>query len=69
MSSPKMNLFHRISNKIIYLCKYWAETVCMNRIKEESEIKGVRQSELANRLCKLFNRINMYTMNKIQSVG
>lgn len=40
--------------------------VCMNRIKEELEAKGISQTELANRLGKTFNMINLYATNKVQ---
>lgn len=39
---------------------------CMNRIKEELEAKGVSQTELANRLGKTFNMVNLYATNKVQ---
>lgn len=40
--------------------------VCMNRIKEELEAKGISQTELANRLGKTFNMVNLYAINKVQ---
>ena len=40
--------------------------VCMNRIKEELEAKGISQTELANRLGKPFNMVNLYATNKVQ---
>ncbi len=40
--------------------------VCMNRIKEELEAKGISQTELANRLGKTFNMVNLYATNKVQ---
>lgn len=40
--------------------------VCMNRIKEELEAKGISQAELANRLGKTFNMVNLYATNKVQ---
>lgn len=40
--------------------------VCMNRIKEELEAKGISQTELANRLGKTFNMVNSYATNKVQ---
>lgn len=40
--------------------------VCMNRIKEELEAKGISQTELANRLGKTFNIVNLYATNKVQ---
>lgn len=38
----------------------------MNRIKEELEAKGISQTELANRLGKTFNMVNLYATNKVQ---
>ena len=38
----------------------------MNRIKEALESKGIGQTELANRLGKTFNRVNLYATNKVQ---
>lgn len=38
----------------------------MNRIKEVLEAKGISQTELANRLGKTFNMVNMYASNKVQ---
>ena len=40
--------------------------VCMNRIKEELEAKGISQTELANRLGKTFNMVNLYATNTVQ---
>ena len=40
--------------------------VCMTRIKEELEAKGISQTELANRLGKTFNMVNLYATNKVQ---
>ena len=40
--------------------------VCMNRIKQELEAKGISQPELANRLGKTFNMVNLYDTNKVQ---
>ena len=40
--------------------------VCMNRIKQELEAKGISQPELANRLGKTFNMVNLYATNKVQ---
>lgn len=37
----------------------------MNRIKEFLEVKGVSQTELANKLGKTFNMVNLYTTNKV----
>lgn len=38
----------------------------MNRIKEVLKAKGVSQTELANRLGKTFNMVNLYATNKVQ---
>lgn len=38
----------------------------MNRIKEVLDAKGISQTELANRLGKTFNMVNLYTTNKVQ---
>ena len=38
----------------------------MNRIKEALESKGISQTELANRLGKTFNMVNLYASNKVQ---
>lgn len=38
----------------------------MNRIKEILERKGVSQTDLAHRLGKTFNMINLYATNKVQ---
>lgn len=38
----------------------------MNRIKEVLEAKGISQTELAERLGKSFNMVNLYATNKIQ---
>ena len=38
----------------------------MNRIKEVLTAKGVSQTELANRLGKTFNMVNLYATNKVQ---
>lgn len=40
--------------------------VCMNRIKQELESKGISQTELANMLGKTFNMVNLYATNKVQ---
>lgn len=40
--------------------------VNMNRIKEAFEAKGISQTELANRLGKTFNMVNLYATNKVQ---
>lgn len=38
----------------------------MNRIKEALDAKGISQTELANRLGKTFNMVNLYATNKVQ---
>ena len=38
----------------------------MNRIKEALKTKGVSQTELANKLGKTFNMVNLYASNKVQ---
>lgn len=38
----------------------------MNRIKEVLEVRGISQTELADRLGKSFNMVNLYATNKIQ---
>ena len=38
----------------------------MNRIKEFLEAKGITQTELAHRLGKSFNTVNLYAANKVQ---
>lgn len=38
----------------------------MNRIKEALDAKGITQTELANRLGKTFNMVNLYSTNKVQ---
>lgn len=38
----------------------------MNKIKEILEIKGLSQTELAEKLGKSFNMVNLYATNKIQ---
>lgn len=38
----------------------------MNRIKEALDAKGITQTELANRLGKTFNMVNLYATNKVQ---
>lgn len=38
----------------------------MNRIKEVLDAKGISQTELANRLGKTFNMVNLYATNKVQ---
>lgn len=38
----------------------------MNRIKEVLEAKGMSQTDLAHRLGKSFNTVNLYAANKVQ---
>ena len=38
----------------------------MNRIKELLEARGISQTELADRLGKSFNMVNLYATNKVQ---
>ena len=38
----------------------------MNKIKEFLEIKGISQTDLAHRLGKSFNMVNLYATNKVQ---
>lgn len=38
----------------------------MNKIKEILEVKGISQTELADKLGKSFNMVNLYATNKIQ---
>lgn len=38
----------------------------MNKIKEILERKGVSQTDLAHRLGKTFNMVNLYATNKVQ---
>ena len=38
----------------------------MNRIREVLEAKDISQTELANRLGKTFNMVNLYASNKVQ---
>jgi len=38
----------------------------MNRIKAILEEKGMSQTELAHRLGKTFNMVNLYTRNRVQ---
>lgn len=42
------------------------KTTCTNRIKEVLDAKGISQTELANRLGKTFNMVNLYATNKVQ---
>lgn len=39
----------------------------MNRIKEFLEVKGISQTNLAHRLGKSFNMVNLYATNKVQT--
>ena len=38
----------------------------MNRIKELLDAKGMSQTELAHRLGKCFNTVNLYAANRVQ---
>ena len=38
----------------------------MNRIKEFLAVKGMSQTDLAHRLDKSFNTVNLYAANKVQ---
>ena len=38
----------------------------MNRIREFLEVKGITQTDLAHRLGKRFNMVNLYVTNKVQ---
>ena len=38
----------------------------MNRIKELLEARGMSQTELAHRLGKCFNTVNLYAANRVQ---
>lgn len=38
----------------------------MNRIKEILEVNGMSQTDLAHRLGKSFNTVNLYAANKVQ---
>lgn len=38
----------------------------MNKIKEVLKARGISQTELADRLGKSFNMVNLYATNKIQ---
>ena len=53
-----------IPNKIYYLCNLRHKNVNMNRIKEVLKTKGISQTEMANRLGKTFNMVNLYATNK-----
>lgn len=50
----------------MYLCHIKTKTEYMNRIKEVLDAKGISQTELANRLGKTFNMVNLYATNKVQ---
>ena len=50
----------------MYLCNRQTKEYDMNRIKEVLETKGISQTELANRLGKTFNMVNLYATNKVQ---
>ena len=39
---------------------------CYEQIKEILEVKGLSQTELAEKLGKSFNMVNLYATNKIQ---
>lgn len=38
----------------------------MNRIKEFLEVRGMSQTDLAHKLGKSFNMVNLYVTNKVQ---
>lgn len=38
----------------------------MNRIKEFLEVRGMNQTDLAHKLGKSFNMVNLYATNKVQ---
>lgn len=40
--------------------------MCKNRIKEALAARGFSQTELADRLGKTFNMVNLYASNKVQ---
>lgn len=40
--------------------------MCKNHIKEALAARGISQTELANRLGKTFNMVNLYASNKVQ---
>lgn len=40
--------------------------MCKNRIKEALAARGISQTELAGRLGKTFNMVNLYASNKVQ---
>lgn len=49
----------------MYLCSGKFK-IKINRIKEILERKGVSQTDLAHRLGKTFNMVNLYATNKVQ---
>ncbi len=53
-------------NKIVYLCDKNKKVTAMNKIKEILEIRGISQTELAERPGKSFNMVNLYATNKNQ---
>lgn len=55
-----------LPNKIMYFCILNDESIDMNRIKELLEVKGISQTDLAHRLGKSFNMVNLYATNKVQ---
>lgn len=50
----------------MYFCILNDESSDMNRIKEFLEVKGISQTDLAHRLGKSFNMVNLYATNKVQ---
>ncbi len=42
------------------------EEMFMNRIKKILEVKGMSQTDLAHRLGKSFNAVNLYAANEVQ---
>ena len=40
--------------------------MCRNRIREALAARGISQTELANKLGKTFNMVNLYASNKVQ---
>lgn len=50
----------------MYFCILNDESSDMNRIKELLEAKGISQTDLAHRLGKSFNMVNLYATNKVQ---
>lgn len=62
-------VFHPFyANYPILLCIFAGENkiYSMNRIKEFLEIRGMSQTDLAHKLGKSFNMINLYATNKVQ---